>query len=63
MQVVWSASTEVGCGGATYEQVVEGTLWYSTLFVCRYNPVGNFGGDDNWNSNVGANTKSGMYLI
>ena len=40
--MVWRASTQLGCGIATYSYQSEGYTWYATYIVAQYKPRGNF---------------------
>ncbi len=40
-QVVWRASTQLGCGISKYTWVNQGTTYYVTVIVARYTPAGN----------------------
>ena len=44
-QVVWKASTFVGCALANCPNGVSGTSGMDSLFVCDYGPEGNMGGE------------------
>jgi uncharacterized protein YkwD len=42
-QMIWKNTTELGCGSATLQT---GTFEGGTIVVCRYNPPGNWNGED-----------------
>jgi uncharacterized protein YkwD len=43
-QVVWKASTLLGCGAASGIKTINGIKYNAFYVVCQYNPAGNFTG-------------------
>ena len=39
-QMVWAATTKIGCAYITYINIVKSVWKYTTRFVCNYGPGG-----------------------
>lgn len=52
-QVVWSSTTDIGCGAA-YCDNIQGIGRGGTMIVCRYGPAGNYRGRAPYGENTGA---------
>ncbi|TRY80281.1 hypothetical protein TCAL_04566 [Tigriopus californicus] len=44
-QMVWAATTHVGCGSIFYKYPKDDSTWFGKVLVCNYGPAGNFLGD------------------